>query len=153
VLDPITGEQLEHPSSKAWMRAFPFRLSEQKYSPAYDVLNTLGIGQPPVKRKIDGIELTPSQRNRWIELATKEVVIERKTLEIAVIDSVSDDKFIKLLNEDPEKAKSFVRGIVSDYYSEAKKRLMEEELPLKDSVDYKKVKKGEEILTRIETML
>lgn len=153
VLDPITGEQLEHPSSKAWMRAFPFRLSEQKYSPAYDVLNTLGIGQPPVKRKIDGIELTPSQRNRWIELATKEVVIERKTLEIAVIDSVNDDKFIKLLNEDPEKAKSFVRGIVSDYYSEAKKRLMEEELPLKDSVDYKKVKKGEEILTRIETML
>ncbi len=52
VLDPITGKQLKHAASATWARAFPFKISEQKYSPAYDVLNALAIGQYKPKRRL-----------------------------------------------------------------------------------------------------
>jgi hypothetical protein len=57
------------------------------------------------------------------------------------------------MTEDKEKAKAYITGIISDYYSDAKKQLLMEELDLGDSIEYKRIQKSEGIETKIEAML
>jgi hypothetical protein len=153
VYDPITGEQLNHSASRAWMRAFPFKISEQKYSPAYDVLNVFDVGQYKPKKKIDGVELTPSQYNRWIELATTTPDEYGKTLEDSIAELPYDSSFMALADEDPISAQKYIKTIISDFYKDAKEVLMEEEIGLVVGADIKKAGKEKKIESRIEAML
>ena len=153
VYDPITGEQLNHAASSAWMRAFPFKISEQKYSPAYDVLNVFDVGQYKPKKKIDGVELTPSQYNRWIELATTTPDSYGKTLEDSIAELPYDDSFMAMAEDDPLAAQKYIKTIVSDFYKDAKEVLMEEEIGLVVGADIKKAGKEKKIESRIEAML
>jgi hypothetical protein len=152
-LDPITGEQLTHAASSAWMRAFPFRISEQKYSPAYDVINVFDVGQYKPKRKIDGVELTPSQYNRWIELATSEPNEYGKTLEDSIAELPYDNAFMSMAQESPLDAQKYIKQIISDFYKDAKQQLLDEEIGLVVGADIKKAGKEMKIESRIEAML
>lgn len=153
VLDPITGEQLKHAASSTWARAFPFKLSEQKYSPAYDVLNALAIGQYKPKKKIDGVELTPEQYNRWIEIATTTSNEWGKTLQDAIADLPYDQSFMMMLDRDPLEAQQYAKEVVSEFYSDAKQVLMDEEIGIETSADIKKTAQRGQIESRIEAML
>jgi hypothetical protein len=152
-LDPITGQKREHAASQGWMRAFPFRISESKFSPAYDVLTAFNVGQYKPRKKIDGIDLNAKQYNRLIEIATSEILIDNLTLEDAIIDLPQDPIFQSVLEEDSLAAQDFLKQTISEYYEEAKAQLMEEEVGIGTSVEIKKEGKRMGLEKRIEGML
>ncbi len=97
--------------------------------------------------------MTPEQYNRWIEIATNTSNEWGKTLQDAIADLPYDQSFMMMLDRDPLEAQQYAKEIVSDFYSDAKEVLMEEEIGIETSADIKKTAKRGQIQSRIEAML
>lgn len=152
-LDPITGEIREYPES-ALARAFFMKVSKGKGIPAYDVMYMLDVPDQTPPRKMDGIELTGPQYNRYIELMTQ-TPIGGKTLSEAVGAFKDDTDFLDFAESSEEnavRARDVVVRVISDYRSMAKDMLKAENLNIAEGEKLKKEKAGAKILPKIEAM-
>ena len=151
-LDSITGQELSAPNG-AWLRAFPLRINEGKYSPAHQVLDAFGVGQYQPKKKLNGVQLNAGQYNRLIELATQEPIFDGKTLEMALADLIVDEPFIRFAEENAVEAQRIVKGMVEDAYSHARMMLKEEDPTLSLGIEKREIQEGMQIEQRIQRMV
>jgi len=149
-LDPITGEIREYPENML-SRAFFTKISEGKATPAYDVLTMLDIGDQTPPKKMDGVQLTDQQYNRFIELMTK-TAIAGKTLSQAIGDLAYDKDFMDFAGEYPLKAKETVEGIISNYRTMAKDMLKAENIDLRSAKETLDQRKADKIAPKVQAM-
>jgi len=156
-LDPITGQVRTHPSSDMWERSFPLKLSEGKYDAARKVMYAFGVNDHEPDRSIDGIDLTGSQHNRWMELATgKEVATAMgegvPILRDWIVQTYNDPEWYKQANADKEWAKSYLDRGISEYYRIAKEMLLSENRNLRRGKMIKKEKFEKKVTPKIEAL-
>jgi hypothetical protein len=84
--------------------------------------------RPP--RKIDGVELTAQQYNRWIELSTRDGQLA------ANIETLGrSPQLARLAARDMAAAQDLIRKEISESYSLAKEALINEDRDLKDAIN------------------
>jgi hypothetical protein len=69
-LDTLTGEVLKAGKGNLYEAFSPFKTSDGKFSPAHAVLVEYGIPMYIPSKSMDGVELSATQYNRLVELAT-----------------------------------------------------------------------------------
>jgi hypothetical protein len=125
-LDSLTGVAKKTGEGN-WNETFnPFKMSNGKYSDAHLILAEFGIPMYRPSKKMDGVELTDQQYTRLIELATEGDRIEKGLLMYA-----KDDAFRNYAKQDLKGAQNTLSQIITDAYSDAKKRLLMEDVDLK----------------------
>ena len=128
-LDSITGE-IEYLGKGKLYEAFsPFKVSSGKYNQSKAVLVAYGVPQYVPPSSIDGIQLSNTQYNRWIELATQDGLLEQKIEMLGTSDGLQN-----LASQDLEAAQNVLKKEISDAYSNAKKMLIQEDIDLADAV-------------------
>jgi hypothetical protein len=128
-LDPITGEVQMVGKGKLYEMFNPFRESSGKYNQAKAVLVAYGVPMYIPQRSIDGIQLSATQYNRWIELATQDGVLADQIAYLGESDGIQN-----LASQDLGKAQAIISKVMSDAYSNAKKMLMAEDPDLFDAM-------------------
>jgi hypothetical protein len=107
----------------------PFRESSGKYNQAKAVLVAYGVPMYIPQRSIDGIQLSATQYNRWIELATQDGALADQIAYIGESDAMQS-----LASNDLGKAQAIIAKVISDAYSNAKQMLMAEDPDLFDAM-------------------
>jgi hypothetical protein len=69
-LDPLTGEVQKAGKGNLYEAVSPFKTSDGKFSPAHAVLVEYGVPMYIPSKSMDGVELSATQYNRLVELAT-----------------------------------------------------------------------------------
>lgn len=121
-LDPITGEVEMVGKGKLYEMFNPFKESSGKYNQAKAVLVAYGVPMYIPKKSIDGIQLSATQYNRWIELATQDGALADQIAYLGESESIQN-----LASNDLGKAQAVISKVISDAYSEAKKALIAED--------------------------
>ena len=129
-LDPITGEVLKAGKGNLYEAFSPFKTSDGKFSPAHATLVEFGVPAYQPKRSMDGVELSASQYNRWIELATG----DGKLADTIAMYGKSPD-IQSMANQDLAKVQAMIAQEISKAYESAKEQLIQEDLDLKDMLD------------------
>jgi hypothetical protein len=80
-------------------------------------------------KSIEGIQLSATQYNRWIELATQDGTLAENIKQLGVADG-----FQNLASNDLGAAQATLSKLISDAYSGAKKQLIAEDIDLYDAV-------------------
>ena len=124
-LDPITGEIKDFAVGPNYANLIPFRIKELRVSPAHQLMGQLLVPMYKVPEKIDGIRLSERQRNEIVQIATSQVKMNGKTLEVAIASLPYKSDFQALLKQDTDEAAARVSDIISDYYEVAKNIFME----------------------------
>jgi hypothetical protein len=107
----------------------PFKESSGKYNQAKAVLVAYGIPMYIPKKSIDGIQLSATQYNRWIELATQDGALADQIAYLGESPAIQN----KAAN-DLEEAQSIISKVISDAYSNAKQTLISEDPDLFDAM-------------------
>jgi hypothetical protein len=128
-LDPITGEVEMVGKGKLYEMFNPFKESSGKYNQAKAVLVAYGVPMYIPKKSIDGIQLSATQYNRWIELATQDGALADQIAYLGESDSIQN-----LASQDLGKAQAIISKVISDAYSNAKQMLMAEDPDLFDAM-------------------
>jgi len=128
-LDPITGEVEMVGKGKLYEMFNPFKESSGKYNQAKAVLVAYGIPMYIPKKSIDGIQLSATQYNRWIELATQDGALADQIAYLGESPNIQN----KAANDLAE-AQAIIEKVISDAYSNAKKILIEEDSDLFDAM-------------------
>ena len=128
-LDPITGEVETVGKGKLYEMFNPFKESSGKYNQAKAVLVAYGVPMYIPKKSIDGIQLSATQYNRWIELATQDGALADQISYLGESDSMQN-----LAGNDLGKAQAIISKVISDAYSNAKQRLIAEDPELFDAM-------------------
>jgi hypothetical protein len=128
-LDPITGEVEMVGKGKLYEMFNPFKESSGKYNQAKAVLVAYGVPMYIPKKSIDGIQLSATQYNRWIELATQDGALADQIAYIGESDAMQS-----LASNDLGKAQAIIAKVISDAYSNAKQMLMAEDPDLFDAM-------------------
>jgi hypothetical protein len=128
-LDPITGEVETVGKGKLYEMFNPFKESSGKYNQAKAVLVAYGVPMYIPKKSIDGIQLSATQYNRWIELATQDGALADQIAYIGESDAMQS-----LASNDLGKAQAIIAKVISDAYSNAKQMLMAEDPDLFDAM-------------------
>jgi hypothetical protein len=128
-LDPITGEVQMVGKGKLYEMFNPFRESSGKYNQAKAVLVAYGVPMYIPQKSIDGIQLSATQYNRWIELATQDGALADR---IAYLGE--SPAFQNLAANKMDDAQAIITKTMSDAYSSAKERLIAEDLDLFDAI-------------------
>jgi hypothetical protein len=128
-LDPITGEVEMVGKGKLYEMFNPFKESSGKYNQAKAVLVAYGIPMYIPKKSIDGIQLSATQYNRWIELATQDGALADQIAYLGESPAIQN----KAAN-DLEEAQSIISKVISDAYSNAKQTLISEDPDLFDAM-------------------
>jgi hypothetical protein len=128
-LDPITGEKEFVGKGKLYEMFNPFKESSGKYNQAKAVLVAYGVPMYIPKKSIDGIQLSATQYNRWIELATQDGALADQIAYLGESDSIQN-----LASQDLGKAQAIISKVISDAYSNAKQMLMAEDPDLFDAM-------------------
>jgi hypothetical protein len=128
-LDPITGEVEMVGKGKLYEMFNPFKESNGKYNQAKAVLVAYGVPMYIPKKSIDGIQLSATQYNRWIELATQDGALADQIAYLGESDSIQN-----LASQDLGKAQAIISKVISDAYSNAKQMLMAEDPDLFDAM-------------------
>lgn len=130
LLDTITGE-VRKVGKGNWSEMFnPFRKSDGTYAPAHAVLVEYGVPMYFPDKKIDGVELTAEQYNRWIEFATKDGALSDRIVALG-----RDRNMQRLAGRDLEAAQSLIAEEVSRSYEDAKKLLLIDDVDLAMAVE------------------
>jgi len=128
-LDPITGEVEMVGKGKLYEMFNPFKESSGKYNQAKAVLVAYGVPMYIPKKSIDGIQLSATQYNRWIELATQDGALAEQIAYLGESDSIQN-----LASNDLGKAQAIISKVISDAYSNAKQMLIAEDPELFDAM-------------------
>ena len=128
-LDPITGEVQKAGKGNLYEAVSPFKTSDGKFSPAYATLVEYGVPAYQPKRSIDGVELSASQYNRWIELSTAD---GRLADAIAAYGKSPDIQ--SQANRDLASVQSMIAQEISNAYEMGKKMLIQEDPDLRDAL-------------------
>lgn len=128
-LDPITGEVEMVGKGKLYEMFNPFKESSGKYNQAKAVLVAYGVPMYIPKKSIDGIQLSATQYNRWIELATQDGALADQIAYLGESDSIQN-----LASQDLGKAQAIISKVISDAYSNAKQMLIAEDPELFDAM-------------------
>jgi hypothetical protein len=128
-LDPITGEVETVGKGKLYEMFNPFKESSGKYNQAKAVLVAYGVPMYIPKKSIDGIQLSATQYNRWIELATQDGALADQISYLGESDSMQN-----LAGNDLGKAQAIISKVISDAYSNAKQMLIAEDPELFDAM-------------------
>jgi hypothetical protein len=128
-LDPITGEVEMVGKGKLYEMFNPFKESSGKYNQAKAVLVAYGVPMYIPKKSIDGIQLSATQYNRWIELATQDGALADQIAYLGESDSIQ-----ALASNDLGKAQAIISKVISDAYSNAKQMLIAEDPDLFDAM-------------------
>jgi hypothetical protein len=129
-LDPITGDVLKAGKGNLYEAFSPFKTSDGKFSPAHATLIEYGVPAYQPKRSMDGVELSASQYNRWIELATGDGMLADT---IASYGKSADIQ--SMANQDLGKVQAMIAQEISKAYERAKEQLIQEDFDLKDMLD------------------
>jgi hypothetical protein len=81
------------------------------------------------KKSVDGIQLSATQYNRWIELATQDGALADQIAYLGESDSIQN-----LASQDLGKAQAIISKVISDAYSNAKQMLIAEDPDLFDAM-------------------
>jgi hypothetical protein len=128
-LDPITGEVEMVGKGKLYEMFNPFKESNGKYNQAKAVLVAYGVPMYIPKKSIDGIQLSATQYNRWIELATQDGALADQIAYLGESDAIQN-----LASQDLGKAQAIISKVISDAYSNAKQMLIAEDPDLFDAM-------------------
>jgi hypothetical protein len=128
-LDPITGEVEMVGKGKLYEMFNPFKESSGKYNQAKAVLVAYGIPMYIPKKSIDGIQLSATQYNRWIELATQDGALADQIAYLGESPAIQNKAANNL-----EEAQSIISKVISDAYSNAKQTLISEDPDLFDAM-------------------
>ncbi len=128
-LDPITGEVEMVGKGKLYEMFNPFKESSGKYNQAKAVLVAYGVPMYIPKKSIDGIQLSATQYNRWIELATQDGALQDQIAYLGESESIQN-----LASQDLGKAQAIISKVISDAYSNAKQMLIAEDPDLFDAM-------------------
>jgi hypothetical protein len=128
-LDPITGEVEMVGKGKLYEMFNPFKESSGKYNQAKAVLVAYGVPMYIPKKSIDGIQLSATQYNRWIELATQDGALADQISYLGESDAIQT-----LAGNDLGKAQAIISQVISDAYSNAKQMLIAEDPELFDAM-------------------
>jgi hypothetical protein len=128
-LDPITGEVEMVGKGKLYEMFNPFKESSGKYNQAKAVLVAYGVPMYIPKKSVDGIQLSATQYNRWIELATQDGALADQIAYLGESDSIQN-----LASQDLGKAQAIISKVISDAYSNAKQMLIAEDPDLFDAM-------------------
>jgi hypothetical protein len=128
-LDPITGEPEMVGKGNLYEFFSPFKVSEGKYNQAKAVLVAYGVPMYIPPKSFDGIQLSASQYNRWIEIATQDGLLAERIAQLGESDALQN-----LAGTDLEKAQAIISKEISDSYSRAKQMLIVEDPDLFDMV-------------------
>jgi len=128
-LDPITGEAEMVGKGKLYEMFNPFKESSGKYNQAKAVLVAYGVPMYIPKKSIDGIQLSATQYNRWIELATQDGVLADRISYLGESPAIQSKAADNL-----EEVQAIITKTMSDAYSSAKERLIAEDPDLADAM-------------------
>jgi hypothetical protein len=128
-LDPITGEVEMVGKGKLYEMFNPFKESSGKYNQAKAVLVAYGVPMYIPKKSVDGIQLSATQYNRWIELATQDGVLAEQIAFLGESDDIQN-----LASRDLGAAQAIITKTITDAYSVAKERLKAEDPDLFDAL-------------------
>ena len=131
LLDPLTG-QVKHVGNGNFYETFsPFKRSDGKYVEGYATLIEYNIRPHIPEKSKDGVKLSASQYNRWIELATDNGSLEERVVKLGSM-------YKKVKGIDTESAQLAIKKEISDAYSDAWLQLQDEDVDLQMAVqDYK----------------
>jgi len=129
LLDTMTGETVKRGKGNMYEMFSPFRKSDGKTSPVHQVLVEYGVPQYFPPKKIDGVELSAKQYNRWIELAT-----EDGRLADMVVSFAQSPDIVRLAGRDLGEAQTLISKVISDAYSTGKERLIMEDPDLEEKI-------------------
>jgi hypothetical protein len=128
-LDPITGEVEMVGKGKLYEMFNPFKESSGKYNQAKAVLVAYGVPMYIPKKSVDGIQLSATQYNRWIELATQDGSLADQIAYLGESDAIQN-----LASRDLGAAQAIITKTITDAYSVAKERLKAEDPDLFDAL-------------------
>jgi hypothetical protein len=128
-IDPITGEVEMVGKGKLYEMFNPFKESSGKYNQAKAVLVAYGVPMYIPKKSMDGIQLSATQYNRWIELATQDGALADQIAYLGELNSMQN-----LAGNDLGKAQAIISKVISDAYSNAKQMLIAEDPELFDAM-------------------
>jgi hypothetical protein len=125
--DPITGDVQKVGKGNLYEMFNPFKLADGKFSPAHAVLVEYGVPLDGPDKSIEGIELSATQYNRWIELATQDGILAKA---IENLGPNLEEKALTNLGA----AQAIIKKEISDRYSMAKKTLIAEDPDLAEAL-------------------
>jgi hypothetical protein len=129
LLDPLTGEVRKNGKGNLYELFNPFKRADGSFVPAYATLVEYGIPQYRPDRKIKGVELSASQYNRLIELATDGGKLAER------VDMLGKDRDVqRMAGRDLSSVQTIISKEISDAYSVAKERLILEDPDLAASI-------------------
>jgi hypothetical protein len=128
-LDPLTGEPEMVGKGNLYELFSPFKVSDGKFNQAKAVLVAYGVPMYIPKKSFDGIQLSATQYNRWIELATKDGLLAERIAALGESQAMQDKASRNL-----EEAQAIISKEISDAYSTAKQQLINEDPDLFDMV-------------------
>jgi hypothetical protein len=138
-LDTVTGEAKKVGNGNFAEMFNPFRTSDGKVSPAHQVLIDYGVPMYIPDKKIGTIELSASQYNRWIELATEGGQLERKLTLLGKSKGLERQAGFDLAG-----AQDTIASEMSQAYQAAKERLLVEDPELAQAIrDVKDLQRDE----------
>ena len=128
-LDPITGEVETVGKGKLYELFNPFKVSSGKYNQAKGVLAAYGIPMHIPNKSINGVQLSNTQYNRWIEIATQDGRLAEQISYLGESDYIQN-----IASDDKAKAQAIIKKLISDAYADAKQILINEDPDLFDAM-------------------
>jgi len=125
--DPITGADIKNGAGNMYDLWSPFKTSDGITPGAYNVIVEFGANVPNVYSTygtIDGVKLSASQLNTLIYYATKGGKLEKNIVKLGK-DLSKNNRISK-----DDKA-ALVNGLISDYYTQARDRLIADDRELR----------------------
>ena len=136
-LDSITGDEKKPSEGGLWDALNPLKVSEGKYSPGHTTLIKYGVPAYHPPNMMDGVTLSATQWNRWVEIATDKGNLERRITRLG--SALEGMAAVNL-----EQAQITLQQTISDAYSEAKQRLLIEDRSLAQAIKEVKAPKAQE---------
>jgi len=128
-LDTITGETRKIGQGNLGEMFNPFKTSDGKMSLAHATLVEYGVPQHIPDKKMDGVALSATQYNRWIELATADGALEQ-----AIIRIGKSKEMQRMAGIDLGAAQDVITSEISAAYSRGKAQLLLEDPDLADAI-------------------
>ncbi len=128
-LDPLTGEVKTVGKGNLYELFSPFKTSDGKFSPAHATLVEFGVPMYIPDKSIDGVSLSASQYNRWIELATADGMLADTIASYGKNPSMQSKA-----TDDLAQVQAMISQEISNAYSRAKQMLIAEDRDLFDAL-------------------